>query len=626
MPFALYRVTKLKSNGAMRGSVSHTARHRETPNADPARAAQNEQLIGFDLRIPTPDAFIAEWEKRTHGVQRKPDAVLCQELFLGVSPEFFTDCAIPAERVHRLTEWKSRAVSWLRDEFGDRVFAATLHADETTPHICAYVIPIRAAKDGTQWLSAKHLFNRITLRKQQDSYAAVLSDLGIERGLRGSKAKHQSVRQFYAKMEAAKKPLPSALKIADAVQNSVPEKGLFERHEAYRQRVAEAVGRETRRLVKVAERAEVIAGKSALEKSARIGTEATNRSLSRQLSESLIRLKELTNQVRDIPLEEVMQRLGFGEPSVEGAERVWRTGEHALSINGAKWYDHKAGKGGGKAIDLVMHVMACDFRDAVGWLAGQWSESEAAAAVRCSAIEQVRATPKKDFRELWRYYAQPDAAATQIAQDYLIQERMIPAQVVEHAIACGIIHGRFEHRRSGGRRTWCVFPHISASAQIVGASLRATDSFEGPKRAIGSKSDGFFAIGPTAILANEIALVESPIDALSYAALNPKAHVVSIAGASVPEAILPLFQRTTQPITLALDADQAGNQGWLRFLERIRSLGSGLLQRLRRLVPTYPGWPCKDWNDVLKAKTLTPTPTISPTPNVVEPPRRGIRR
>ncbi|MBP7371242.1 MAG: plasmid recombination protein [Opitutaceae bacterium] len=626
MPFALYRVAKLKSVGAMRGSVSHTARHRDTPNSDPARAAQNEQLIGFDLRIPTPDAFIAEWEKRTRGVQRKPDAVLCQELFLGVSPSFFTDCAVPADRMHRLNEWKFRTISWLRDEFGERVFAATLHADETTPHICAYVIPIRVAKDGTPWLSAKHLFNRVTLRQQQDSYAAVLSDLGIERGLRGSKAKHQTVRQFYAQMETVKKPLPPVARIAEAVQNCVPEKGLLERHETYRQRVTKAVVRETQRLIKVAERAEIVTEKAAVEKSARIGIEATNRALSRQLSESQIRLKELTNQVRDIPLEEVMQRLGFGDPAVESAERVWRTGEHALSINGAKWYDHKAGKGGGKAIDLVMHVMGCDFREAVGWLAGQWSEAEATAAVRCAAIEQVRSAPKKDFGELWRYYAQPDAAATRIAQDYLIQERMIPAQVVERAISCGRIHGSFEHQRSGRRRTWCVFPHISPTVRIVGASLRATDSLDGPKRAIGSKSDGFFAIGPTAILANEIVLVESPIDALSYSSLYPKAHVVSIAGASVPDTILPILDRTTQPITLALDADQAGHQGWLRFLERIRGLGGGMVQRLRRLVPAFPGWPCKDWNDVLKAKALSPSRAIFASQTATEQPQQRIRR
>jgi len=149
---------------------------------------------------------------------------------------------------------------------------------------------------------------------------------------------------------------------------------------------------------------------------------------------------------------------------------------------------------------------------------------------------------------------------------------------------------------------------------------------DGPKRAIGSKSDGFFAIGPTAILANEIVLVESPIDALSYASLYPKAHVVSIAGASVPDAILPIFDRTTQPITLALDADHAGNQGWLRFLERIRGLGGGMVQRLRRLVPAFPGWPCKDWNDVLKAKALSPSQAIFASQTATEQPQQRIRR
>lgn len=54
------------------------------------------------------------------------------------------------------------------------------------------------------------------------------------------------------------------------------------------------------------------------------------------------------------------------------ASRRWHVhaarGEFEILTTGAKWYDTRAQKGGGGAIDLVMHVEALSFVDAVIYL------------------------------------------------------------------------------------------------------------------------------------------------------------------------------------------------------------------------------------------------------------------
>jgi len=57
------------------------------------------------------------------------------------------------------------------------------------------------------------------------------------------------------------------------------------------------------------------------------------------------------------------------QPIKDPRSRRWhlRTdgGEFELLTTGTKWYDPRAGKGGGGAIDLAMHVMNVSFVDAV---------------------------------------------------------------------------------------------------------------------------------------------------------------------------------------------------------------------------------------------------------------------
>ncbi len=77
-----------------------------------------------------------------------------------------------------------------------------------------------------------------------------------------------------------------------------------------------------------------------------------------------------------MPIEFVLARLAIHlkadptyAPVKNGTSRRWHVrtacGEFELLTTGRKWWDTRAGKGGGGAIDLAMHVMELSFVEAV---------------------------------------------------------------------------------------------------------------------------------------------------------------------------------------------------------------------------------------------------------------------
>lgn len=629
MPYAIYRVAKLKSVGALSASASHNARTRATPNADQTRTPQNEQLVGFDSRIPTPAALVAAWREATEHAKRKPNAVLAQELFVGVSPEFFSAAPSDEKRRELRLAWQARAVVWLQREFGRNLLSVTLHLDETTPHLAAYVVPLMTAKDGSVWLSGKKLFNPVTLTQQQDRYAQAVADLGLERGVRGSVAEHRSIQSFYGQIQEPAPLLSEATLAALGSASKEQPQGFFESSSAYTERVVKAANQQTQTVLEAAKKVEALAKDATSARRAEKETRVSNQKLSAELASTKTAFRNLADQVRDIPLTDVLVRLGWGEGKREGASVMWRTGEHAISVTGDKWYDHKAGKGGGKSIDLVMHLMACPFAEAVGWLSGQWSVAQTTAAVRVAAAQLVAATPKRTFADLWNYFAKPDAKATELARAYLIQGRDLASSVIDEQINAGLLHGSFQRQAGGVLRPWCVFRHLDLDGKTLGATLRSLNDDDQPKRCIGSKNEAFFAVGPAIIDADELVFVESPIDALSYYQRSRRARVVSVAGNSIPEKALEMVLRRELPVTVALDNDAAGRSGWDTFLGRMKALGGALLARVRRVVPSVAGWDVKDWNDVVRAEAVEATrrSITSPMPPsaVVENEMRPLR-
>ena len=85
----------------------------------------------------------------------------------------------------------------------DRIVTASIHRDETTPHLSAFVVPLTQDKR----LSAKEFIgSRDKMRADQTTYAACVANLGLERGIEGSKATHQTIQQHYAAVQRGVTP------------------------------------------------------------------------------------------------------------------------------------------------------------------------------------------------------------------------------------------------------------------------------------------------------------------------------------------------------------------------------------------------------------------------------------
>lgn len=184
MAFAIMRFEKhsITKVGGLAGSLAHTFRSRYTPNADPKRIADNETLVGVSDPHQVVEAIQSRYPKKP-----KKNNVGCYEFMVTYSPEADIDPAA----------YFDRAISWLEKEFGaENVVSVVRHNDETTPHIAAYVVPIdpdTGRLNARRWTGGKALCSALQTRFWEHTGR----DYGLERGVKGSQAKHMTIAHWY---------------------------------------------------------------------------------------------------------------------------------------------------------------------------------------------------------------------------------------------------------------------------------------------------------------------------------------------------------------------------------------------------------------------------------------------
>ncbi len=291
---------------------------------------------------------------------------------------------------------------------------------------------------------------------------------------------------------------------------------------------------------------------------------------------------DLANKVRDIPLEQVAYELGL-EPDPKDKHK-WQQSNHIINITGSKFYDWQHLKGGGGAIDLVMHVNGCDFKQAVAWLNDRLGESATLVAVtyQTRVIIQTEPVPKL-------IPPTPDADKWQQVKTYLTRERRLPSSLVDQLYQQGLVYADDKQN--------AVFIRRDLDEQtITGASLRGTagadNTFKG--LALGSKrNNGWFHFqkgGQSDDQIQRAVLVESPIDAMSFAVLDRtdsrKTIYLSTDGAgSVPVEFLRTLPNKS--VIIAYDNDKSGNLMTLNVMEQL----SNCVRKLPQ---------AQDWNEELK--------------------------
>lgn len=225
--YAILRFVKLKTLGGIAGSLSHNYRTRDTPNANADLSHLNEHShetskdVQNDIKNRLPEKI-------------RSNAVLCLEHLITASPQW------DGWGTEKETEYFEISKTWLEETYGkENVIATSIHRDETTPHLVAYVVPL---DEETGRLNAKKWTGgSAALSKMQTKFAKRVAHLGLERGIENSKAEHVSIQKYYSNVnEAIKEPKIDL--------SNIPKKGLLESNEKYAERLIDAVIPEVKEL------------------------------------------------------------------------------------------------------------------------------------------------------------------------------------------------------------------------------------------------------------------------------------------------------------------------------------------------------------------------------------------
>jgi len=187
--YAVVHMMKIKS-GAVGGIQSHNNREHEpktNPDVDMSRSEDNYDLISCDNYKRSIKEKLSNLVENSRAV-RKDAVVVCNFI---VTSDNETMNALGADRQR---EFFQDSVKWFSDRYGaDRVLNATVHMDETTPHLHIGVMPI--TQDGR--LSAKAIFTKTEMKAIQTEFARDVGEkYGLERGVEGSERTHLSEARF----------------------------------------------------------------------------------------------------------------------------------------------------------------------------------------------------------------------------------------------------------------------------------------------------------------------------------------------------------------------------------------------------------------------------------------------
>jgi len=599
--YAVMRFNKLKTMGQVSSRGAHNERTRDTPNADDERREENERLAGSgdwraDVQARLDDAPTI-----------RTNAVLALDYVFTASREFF-ERGDERERSARLDDWRDRTMAWLRGHFGEaNVVAAILHRDELTPHIQAMVVPIneKGRLSATDFIDGP-----AKLRGMHDSYHAAVEDLGLIRGVQGSVATHQDVKDYYAKIQG---PTPAPEIVRREVEVERPGRLVGNPERWASEQTARIAERITPALDAALTKATHYEEQAAKAEANVVVLQQRVREVERERDTLQRDYKALVAQARQLDLRDTIQTLGGAQDRYDTHKWVVN-GEH-ISINGERFYNHDRQSGGGGSIDLVMHVSGYSFKQAVAYLNHEAGPELAVAAAAQHGARQGQEIVERGERAP---FMQPQADEDRWPQvrAYLVEGRGIPRGLVDELHERGTLYA--------DSRSNAVFLRTDAEGQAVGASLRGTapgSAFQG--LAYGSRRDEghfSFTVGtPERYSAPQYHITESPIDALSRAALIQRAgergeyvFLSNDGHGELPKRQIEEGLARQALVHCGFDNDAGGNKLWAQVKEAY--------PRAEAIERERPPAGAKDWNDALRA---TPTRAEGPGQEDDRAPSRG---
>ena len=428
MPMCVFRIHKLKTWREIGAASAHNLRTISTPNANPN--VSNLVLRGSNT---SPHDVVTAAQKKTKDLTIRKNAVLGVEVLLSASPKYFREGREEQYGVYdadKLQAWRAAMEPWIAEKFPHAV-SIVLHLDEATPHYQIIDIPL---DEKTGRLNARGKYGGGgLLSKWQDEAAKAVEHLGIKRGLKGSKAEHTKVKQIYKAMSLADKQAP---KVPARPKKPAPLTGsrpLFgaarTTYDQEADRYKKARAKYEKDLKAYREARKALDDHNAAV-AATVGLQALeNRKLKRQTGKQAYQANTLTaaldeerasrismaDMLRFIPLDEVLTRL-YGatkEPSTGGSTSYRLKDGSTISVAAAReggevFYNTVTESGGRGAINLILALVGCEYREAIYKLgtafgeasvvaehmAGQWGKTADGIAEMIDGMAKEKAAAK----------------------------------------------------------------------------------------------------------------------------------------------------------------------------------------------------------------------------------------
>jgi len=217
MGFAVFHASKGKSSGSSLGAhIDRDEKQKQSfKNADPDRSALNVdfQVAGTGKKLNEAiRTRITEGYKGNKDIRK--DAVTHLSLIFTGTHE---DMKAIEQDKEKMQKWIERNYNFVIREFGkENIMRFTLHRDERTPHIHAVVVPLTAEGKLT---AREVLGGRMAMSARQTRYGQAMAEFGLERGVIGSKAIHNSEGWYLGQQK----------KEQEAVLSQLPSFGALER-------------------------------------------------------------------------------------------------------------------------------------------------------------------------------------------------------------------------------------------------------------------------------------------------------------------------------------------------------------------------------------------------------------
>lgn len=197
---AIFRIEKFKNLGKLQSAINHNTRAIATPNADPKKEKLNRNILseifGQEEKLTPFETF----KEKTKDFKIRSNAVYAVEILISASPEYFAD-----GNPEKLEKWLTVQKNFIKENFPDCI-QAVLHLDEAagSPHL--HVIDVPLNEKGKLDCRSKY-GGAEKLREWQDKAGKAVKELGIQRGVKGSKAQHTTIKQFYEEINTGSKPV-----------------------------------------------------------------------------------------------------------------------------------------------------------------------------------------------------------------------------------------------------------------------------------------------------------------------------------------------------------------------------------------------------------------------------------